>query len=451
MRLPLKVKNTFDIQLAGKPSLKIRALSKPNRVGVEVARIPYIKPKLAVKEGDRVKIGRLLFYDKNDPQIQFLSPGGGVITKIVFGERHQLQTIEITLGENEGYETFRRISINELGKMPREEVAAVIAKGGCWAYFRQFPLRVIPSLNEIPPAIYVTLDNDEPYSPQSEVFLKNKIEEFKFGIEVLKKLANGNVKVGTRSQNEFAKNKFESLITHTLSGDYPAQDPGVFLYYAKTSANENKSWYIKGQDLLLIAELLMTGKYPIERVIVLAGCMVKKPQHFTARTGISLEKVLEGNSFEAPVRVIAGGVFTGYQVTEEGYLGFYETAVQVLQEGKEKEDFLPFLKLGQDKASFSRAFLSKIVPAFQWKMDTSLNGNERACIECGHCPQVCPVEILPQTMMKWITAGETESAIKMGFLDCTSCGLCTYVCPSKIELDSIFEETREILIKELHK
>ena len=73
----------------------------------------------------------------------------------------------------------------------------------------------------------------------------------------------------------------------------------------------------------------------------------------------------------------------------------------------------------------------------------------RSCIACNQCPQVCPVELQPQLIMKSLLANDVEDAIHQGFLDCTDCGLCTYVCPSKIELDSISRDAKDKLVKEL--
>jgi len=63
-----------------------------------------------------------------------------------------------------------------------------------------------------------------------------------------------------------------------------------------------------------------------------------------------------------------------------------------------------------------------------------MHGEERACVNCGYCSDVCPVDILPQFTLKSLLVDEIEEALAHGLLDCVQCGLCTYVCPSKIEL-----------------
>ncbi len=76
-------------------------------------------------------------------------------------------------------------------------------------------------------------------------------------------------------------------------------------------------------------------------------------------------------------------------------------------------------------------------------MDCNFHGEERACINCGSCAEVCPVDILPQFTYKCVLADEIEEALAHGMLDCVECGLCSYVCPSKIELSDVLKNTKK--------
>jgi len=100
-----------------------------------------------------------------------------------------------------------------------------------------------------------------------------------------------------------------------------------------------------------------------------------------------------------------------------------------------------------NKPSHSRAFLS-VFNKTPFVPDTGRHGEERACINCGSCTGVCPVDILPQFTVKTILAGEVEESLAHGLLDCVECGLCTYVCPSKIELNSILQKAKKSYYKE---
>jgi len=80
-----------------------------------------------------------------------------------------------------------------------------------------------------------------------------------------------------------------------------------------------------------------------------------------------------------------------------------------------------------------------------------LNGGHRACISCGTCVTVCPVDAFPQVIMKNLTDNDIETAMEQGVLDCVDCGLCTYVCPSKIELGNIMKDAKNMIAKEVGK
>lgn len=58
----------------------------------------------------------------------------------------------------------------------------------------------------------------------------------------------------------------------------------------------------------------------------------------------------------------------------------------------------------------------------------------QACIRCGHCEQVCPMELLPQQLLWFSQADEHEKAQQHHLFDCIECGACAYVCPSHIPL-----------------
>ena len=56
----LNIKNTYDIHIQGVPSLDLDPLLSIDSVAVLPGTIPYIKPKLLFKEGDKVKANQKL-------------------------------------------------------------------------------------------------------------------------------------------------------------------------------------------------------------------------------------------------------------------------------------------------------------------------------------------------------------------------------------------------------
>jgi Na+-transporting NADH:ubiquinone oxidoreductase subunit A len=451
-RLPMQkltIKKGYRFRMTGGPSQEITTLSDPPRVALLPEHIPYIKPRLLVAEGDIVKIGSVLLEDKSDPRFVFVSPGGGKIDRIIFGPRRVIEAIVIERqAADEPWTRFEAVSDSELDGMNREQLVDRMLQGGMWWVLRQLPFRNLPDPTIAPPLVLLGLDAQEPFQPAPAIYLQNEAGMLSFGLKVLKKLAGDErVVVFTGSAQSAVIEQHSGLLTHIVSGQYPCDDPGTVLYHLKTRASENRAWYINGQDLLLLARFLSQGRYPTERVVAVSGSAAPERRHYHTRLGAPLAHMVAPAALNGRNRVIVGGVMRGFRSHKDGYLGLYETAVNIVPEGGEAE-FLALFNPGLDKPTYSRTFLSRLNPA-KLVYDCNLHGERRACIACTHCARVCPVDLFPQMIHKSILAQEVEEYLQLGLLDCVECGLCSYVCPSKIELSRHLIETKAAYAKEL--
>jgi Na+-transporting NADH:ubiquinone oxidoreductase subunit A len=216
----------------------------------------------------------------------------------------------------------------------------------------------------------------------------------------------------------------------------------------RRSPDLNRSWTVDPQAVLDIARLLSSGRYPVEHVAAVGGPGAAAPTHLRVRRGSPLEQLARAAG--APmtgVRLIRGGVFRGRAATAGDGLGFLDHALTILPEGNRRE-FLALFKPGFETPSYSRAFASRLRRA-PLGADCNRHGGLRACIACGHCNAVCPVEILPQLAFKAVLARETEEALRHGLLDCVECGLCAFVCPAKIELLTVLQAAKADYRREL--
>jgi Na+-transporting NADH:ubiquinone oxidoreductase subunit A len=439
----------YNLKLSGKPSAVLEDLPLPKQVAAVAGRLRFVKPRLAVKVGDRVKVGSLLFADKRRPEVQFRSPGGGTVSAVNFGPRRRLQEVVITVDLEEAFEEFPRISGAELDSIDRARLIELIVAGGLWPLIRELPFRDAARPENLPPAVFVYLDSLEPFHPLPQVYLQGREDLLQFGLRVLHVLAGAPALVTACRDNAQALNGLKEVIGRRLTGRYPAHDPGVVLYRTKTSADQNHAWYIEGQDLLLIAEFLQTGRFPTGRIVTLAGPAATRPGHFRTRIGVPLAALTDGRTAAGEVRQVAGGVLTGNPTPRDSYLGLFEKALVLLPEGNTSGDFLGWTLPGAQTPSYSRAFLSSFRRPRKFPLDCNRHGGLRACIQCNFCTQVCPVDILPQLTHKAILAGEVEESLDHGLLDCVECGLCSLVCPSKIELLKILRQAREQFYEEM--
>jgi len=439
------VKKGYQPRIEGIVGATLKPLKSPDRVAVCPARVPFIKPRLRVKMGDDVRIGTLLFEDKQEPRFQFLSPGGGRIDDIRFGPRRVIEQVVIALSRNESKVDFPTLTDHTLTTISRSDLANMIMAGGIWPLIRALPFRDIADPDTRPPAIFIGLDDTEPFQTAPEIYLTGNEELFDFGVSVLNRFAD-TVYVTAAKANAKVKKCLNGQINLVYTGKYPAGDPGVLLYHVKTTSKENNSWFIAGQDVLMLARLLTTGHYPTERVVAIGGSSADEKRHVQARLGAPIADLLGYPVDPAAMRCVSGGVFRGQVVSPDGFLGLYETALTLLPEGNEKE-FMALFNPGWKKQTYSRVYLSHLNPA-DLTVNCNRHGDERACIACMHCADVCPVDILPQLTYKAILAGEVEEALAHGLLDCVECGLCTYVCPSKIELTDVLKTAKAAYRKE---
>jgi Na+-transporting NADH:ubiquinone oxidoreductase subunit A len=435
----IRVKKGYNLKIIGQPSHELLTVKRPDKVAVVPERIPFIKPRIKVGKGDAVKIGSVLFEDKRRPFLKFLSPGGGIVEAIDFGPRRVIQKIVIRLDPDEESVDFESLSERDLDNISRQGLMEKIMEGGLWSLLRGLPSRDIAPEDSEPPAIFVVLDDLEPFQPESSVYLQGKDQLFVFGLKVLCRLSP-RVEVFARPESAHRLKTLNGHITGLVTGRYPADDPGVLVYMTRKSSTDNQTWYIRGQDVLLIAHLLKYGKYPTVRTMVVGGSAARKTGHVHVRLGMPLAAFQPFADPDLDIRWITGGVFQGYPAGLDTYVGFYETAVTLIPEGRHRE-FLSFVRPGFNKPSYSRTFLSWFNSSDQ-PFDCNVHGGVRACIACGNCAKVCPVDILPQLTFKAILAEAVEEYLSLGLLDCVECGLCSYVCPAKIELSSVLTDAR---------
>jgi len=70
--------------------------------------------------------------------------------------------------------------------------------------------------------------------------------------------------------------------------------------------------------------------------------------------------------------------------------------------------------------------------------DVTAPATSLACIRCGDCADVCPVNLLPQQLYWHAHAQEFDAVQDYYLFDCIECGCCDVVCPSRIPLVQYF-------------
>ncbi|MBF0452883.1 MAG: 4Fe-4S dicluster domain-containing protein, partial [Candidatus Magnetomorum sp.] len=365
----------------------------------------------------------------------------GKIKQILFGQRRRLLEVVIERDAEDDYISFDSVSRSDLTNTVRERLVSHLKDGGLWHCFRQFPAKDVADANHRPPMIIVSLNGNDMFSPYPEILLKDQEDLFEFGLEILKQFSN-RIVVSVRESHFNRLGAINKHVTHTVPDTFPSWDPGVVLYHIKKTSEDNTSWCIAVDHLIMLAKFLSTGCYPVEKLVTVTKAGEKNP-HILTRQGAPI-KLLAGN---VPLdSLITTGQFNGRLASLNDHVGFFENTLNIIPSSHGEEMF-GFMHPGIHSPTVSKTFLSCLTDA-PMQMDAGLHGEERACINCGYCETICPNDLMPNFIMKALVNDDIEDALQYGLLDCCRCGLCAYACPSKIELTQVLSNGMDTYYKD---
>ena len=75
--------------------------------------------------------------------------------------------------------------------------------------------------------------------------------------------------------------------------------------------------------------------------------------------------------------------------------------------------------------------------------DDVAKSQETACIRCGRCVEVCPMNLVPKKLHDAVRRKDYERFEELHGMECYACGSCTYVCPAKKPLTQLCVEGRQ--------
>ncbi|QDT30278.1 Na(+)-translocating NADH-quinone reductase subunit A [Gimesia panareensis] len=438
----ITIKKGLDLPIAGEPSALIEngpeirsvALIGPDYIGM--------KPTLAVEVGDTVKKGQLLFSDKKTEGVIYTAPAAGKVTEINRGAKRAFQSMVIEL-EGSDEETFASYEEGQLSSLTREQVTENLVQSGLWTSLRTRPYSKVPSPESTPHSIFVTAIDTSPLAPPPEVVLSEEPRAFSQGLQILKTLTEGKLFLCKAPGTNLPGCELDFVTVEEFGGPHPAGLVGTHIHYLDPVSEKKTVWYINYQDVIAVGKLFTTGQLSNERVISIAGPVVKNPKLVKTIMGASLADLTDGNLEEGVDRIISGSALSGR--TGEGpfaYLGRYALQVTALKEGTHR-DFLGWMGPGFNKFSVVPVFASswlgkgKKVP-----FTTSTEGSKRAMIPIGTYEKVMPLDILPTFLLRALITEDTEQAKLLGCLelDEEDLSLCTFVCPGKYNYGSLLRD-----------
>lgn len=446
----IKLKKGLDIKLNGETEKSVKTEIICNLYAVKPTDFRLLTPKLAVKADDKVKAGDVLFTDKYRPEIKFTAPVSGTIDAVNRGERRKLLEIVIKSDEAITYRDFGNADVNTLS---REEVISKLLESGVWPFIKQRPYDIIANPESHPKAIFVSGFDSAPLAPSYDVTLNGEEQALQAGMDCLKKLCGKNVNLnlreGTPSTSVFTKLK--NVEVNYFAGPHPAGNVGIQIHHLNPINKGDIVWTVNAMDLAIIGRLFLTGHFDARKIIALAGSEVEKPAYYRTILGAKIGYITEGKlKNKVHQRIISGNVLTGYKVTPDSFLGFYNNMITVIPEGDQYE-FLGWATPGFNKFSISKTFPSFLFPNKKYTLNANYHGEGRAFVVSGQYEKVLPMDILPVYLLKAILAGDLDKMEQLGMYEIApeDMALCEFVCTSKTPVQQIVEQGIELMMKEL--
>jgi Na+-transporting NADH:ubiquinone oxidoreductase subunit A len=450
MSQTIKITRGLNINLKGEAERVFATAPLPEVFAIKPTDFYGIIPKLLVKQGDQVKAGTPLFYDKNNEKVKFTAPVSGEVVEIVRGEKRKILEIKILADKEISYQEFTKADPKNLS---REVIIETLLESGTWPFIRQRPYNTIANPNQKPKSIFISAFETAPLAPDNDFILHGHGEDFQIGLDAIAKLTDGKVHLNVSADLAVSKvfTNSKGVQVNKFSGPHPAGNVGVQIHHLDPINKGEVVWFLYPQDVLAIGKLFKEGKYDATRVIALTGSQVKSPKYFKTIQGCSLKNILSGNLLEEKNRIISGNVLMGSQVLPEGFLGFYDTQVTVIPEGDEPE-FMGWLIPSSDRFSMSRTFFSWLTPGKEYELNTNLHGEERAFVVTGEYEKVFPFDIYPVQLLKSILVEDIDLMEKLGIYEVAEedFALCEFVCTSKIDSQKIIRKGMDMIKKEFN-
>lgn len=446
----IHIKRGLDLPIAGEPSQTIEQGPRVRRVALLGDDYVGMKPTLAVREGDRVKQGQVVFSDKKTPGVQYTAPGAGRVAAVNRGAKRRFQSLVIELDGDEE-EQFDSYNENDLDGLSREQVRETLVASGQWTALRTRPYSKVPPPESLPRSLFVTAMDTNPLAARPEVVLAGRGADFRNGLRVLRHLTDGPLFLCKAPETDIPGTDLDFVTVEEFAGPHPAGLPGTHIHFLDPVGENKTVWHINDQEVAAVGRLFVTGRLDVDRVISLAGPVVRNPRLLRTRLGANISDLLDGELEDGANRAISGSVLSGR--TAEGpfdFLGRHHLQISALKEDRERT-FLGWLDPGREKFSIKRVFVSSFGGnGRKFSFTTNTNGSKRPMVPVGSYERVMPLDVIPTFLLRSLIIRDTEQAQQLGCLelDEDDLALCTFVCPGKYDYGPILRENLTQIEKE---
>lgn len=450
----IRLRRGLDINLAGRAEKTIVALKPDGTFALRPDSFEGIKPKVLVKEGDKVKAGEALFINKAYPNVKFSSPVSGTVSLVERGDRRKLLSVRIEADKEQEFIDF---GVKDIATLSGEQVVENLLEAGLFGYIKQLPYAISTNPETKPKAIFVSALRDMPLAGDFEFELQGQKKDFQTGLTALSRIAKTYLGIGSEQNITVAGNDVEVV---KFSGKCPAGNVGVQVNHIDPVNKGEVVWTVDPTAVIFFGRLFNTGKVDLRRTVALAGSEVTSPHYTEMLIGQNIDTLLNG-AYDSTksVRIIMGNPLTGKPVAQNSseephhtrFLGAHTSEITIIPEGDKADEFAGWIMPRLGQFSVSRSYFSWLLGRKkEYKLDARIKGGERHIIMSGEYDSVLPMDIYGEYLIKAIITGDIDKQEQLGIYEVSpeDFALAEFVDSSKLELQRIVREGLDVLRKE---
>lgn len=450
----IRLRHGLDINLAGRAEKTIVALKPDGTFALRPDSFEGIKPKVLVKEGDKVKAGEALFINKAYPNVKFSSPVSGTVSLVERGDRRKLLSVRIEADKEQEFIDF---GVKDIATLSGEQVVENLLEAGLFGYINQLPYAISTNPETKPKAIFVSALRDMPLAGDFEFELQGQKKDFQTGLTALSRIAKTYLGIGSEQNITVAGNDVEVV---KFSGKCPAGNVGVQVNHIDPVNKGEVVWTVDPTAVIFFGRLFNTGKVNLRRTVALAGSEVTSPHYTEMLVGQNIDTLLNG-AYDSTksVRIIMGNPLTGKPVAQNSseephhtrFLGAHTSEITIIPEGDKADEFAGWIMPRWGQFSVSRSYFSWLLGRKkEYKLDARIKGGERHIIMSGEYDSVLPMDIYGEYLIKAIITGDIDKQEQLGIYEVSpeDFALAEFVDSSKLELQRIVREGLDVLRKE---
>lgn len=443
----ITIKEGLDLPLAGNPDQVIHDDVTVKEVALVGPSWNNLKPSMRVREGEQVEKGQVLFVDKKNPSVTFVSPVKGKVKAVHRGEKRSFQSLVLELDSEQP-------AAPALGAKPEfagrgAELKQKLLDNGLWVGLRTRPFSNIANPEVLPHSLFVNAHNTHPGHASVEAVLAQDGQAFDAGLEVLAEIFK-DVEHKFVVSGAALKSQVKGFTYEQFAGPHPAGLVGTHIHKLAPVTLQKVAYHINYSDVVQIGKFFLAGEvYDGTKVVALSGPQVKAPTLYrvpygacvTCLTANKLKDSQYGN------RIISGSVLDGHTAVDAfAYVGHFDLQVSVIEEGLQQE-FLGWVLPQPKKFSLSRL---SIFGKKDLALTTTQNGSARAQVPIGLYERVMPLDIFPTLLLRDLLSNDTDSAQDLGALELAEddLALCTLVCQGKYDYGTYLRQALNKIEKE---